>query len=95
MRHLENKVAIVTGAGSGIGEATARLMAREGASVVVADINRTEAERVAGELDRAVAAEVDVSDEASVVRMVETAVESFGGLDVLHNNATDSSYERR
>jgi len=59
--------------------------------VVVADINGAEAERVAGELRSAVAAEVDVSDEPSVVRMVETAVESFGGLDVLHNNATDSS----
>src|SRR5438094_3903845 len=91
MGRLESKVAIVTGAGSGIGEATARLMAHEGASVVVADINGTEAERVAGELRSAVAAEVDVSDEPSVVRMVETAVESFGRLDVLHNNATDSS----
>jgi len=91
MGRLEGKVAIVTGAGGGIGEATARLMGREGASVVVADINRTEAERVAGELRSAVAAEVDVSDEPSVMRMVETAVESFGGLDVLHNNATDSS----
>jgi hypothetical protein len=59
--------------------------------VVVADINGTEAERVAGDLGSAVAAEVDVSDEPSVVRMVETAVDSFGGLDVLHNNATDSS----
>jgi len=91
MSRLDGKVAIVTGAGSGIGEATARLLAREGASVVVADINRTEAERVAGELDTAVAVEVDVSKEESVARMVECAVEAFGGLDVLHNNATDSS----
>jgi len=91
MGRLEGKVAIVTGAGSGIGEATARLMAHEGASVVVADIDRSAAERVAGELDSAVVAEVDVADESSVVCMVETAVESFGGLDVLHNNASDAS----
>ena len=67
---LEGKVAIVTGAGSGIGEATARLMAHEGASVVVADINARAAERVAGELPSAVAAEVDVSDESNVVLSV-------------------------
>ena len=91
MGRLEGKVAIVTGAGSGIGEATARLMAREGASVVVADINGAQAERVAGDLGSAVAAEVDVSDEPSVLRMIGMAVESFGGLDVLYNNATDSS----
>src|SRR5438552_5751175 len=91
MGRLEGKVAIVTGAGSGIGEATARLMVNEGASVVVADIDRSAAERVAGELGSAVVAEVDVSDESSVVRMVETAVESFDGLDMLHNNASDAS----
>jgi NAD(P)-dependent dehydrogenase (short-subunit alcohol dehydrogenase family) len=91
MRRLDGKVAIVTGAGSGIGEATARLMAREGALVVVADLNRVEAERVADELEGALAVEVDVSAEESVVRMVETVVGTFGALDVLHNNATDSS----
>jgi NAD(P)-dependent dehydrogenase (short-subunit alcohol dehydrogenase family) len=69
-------------------------MAREGASVVVADINGKAADRVAGELRSAVVAEVDVSDEPSVVRMVKTAVESLGGLDVLHNNAFDASAHR-
>jgi len=91
MGRLDGKVAIVTGAGSGIGEATARLMGREGALVVVADLNRAEAERVADDLDGALAIEVDVSEEASVIGMIEAAVESFGGLDVLHNNATDSA----
>ena len=66
-------------------------MAREGASVVVADINRAAAERVAGDLPGAVMVEVDVSDELSVMRMIETAVDAFGGLDVLHNNAYDVS----
>jgi NAD(P)-dependent dehydrogenase (short-subunit alcohol dehydrogenase family) len=88
MGRLEAKVAIVTGGGSGIGEATARLMAREGASVVVADIDIAAARRVAGELAGAIAVETDVSDESSVISMVEATVESFGGLDVLHNNAT-------
>ena len=91
MRRLEGKVAIVTGAGSGIGEATARLMAREGASVVVADLNRDEAERVAADLEAAVPVQVDVSDEDGVQHMIRAAVQAFGGLDVLHNNATDSS----
>lgn len=91
MKRLEGKVAIVTGAGSGIGEATARLMSHEGASVAVADVNRAEAERVASELPAAMAIEVDVSNEESVARMVASAVQSFGRLDVLHNNATDSS----
>ena len=91
MGRLDGKAAIVTGAGSGIGEATVRMMAREGASVVVADVDREAAERVAGEIDGAVVAHADVSDEASVARMIETAVEAFGGLDVLHNNASDAS----
>lgn len=90
MERLKDKVAIVTGAGSGIGEATARLMAHEGASVVVADINGDAAKRVADELSSAVAVAVDVSDESNIVHMIEMADQSFGGLDILHNNATDS-----
>jgi NAD(P)-dependent dehydrogenase (short-subunit alcohol dehydrogenase family) len=66
-------------------------MAREGASVVVADINRPAAERVAADLHDAVVAEVDVSDEPSVVRMIGTAIDAFGRMDVLHNNAYDIS----
>src|SRR5256714_13883745 len=92
MGRLSGKVAVVTGAGSGIGEATARLMVQEGASVVLADINGPAAERVAGDLGSSVVpAEVDVSDEPSGVRLIETAVGSFGGLRVLHNNASDAS----
>lgn len=91
MGRLEGKIAIVTGAGSGIGAATARLMADEGASVVIADLDLVAAERVAGEIDGAVAVEVDVSREEDVVRMIDATVATFGGLDVLHNNATDSA----
>jgi NAD(P)-dependent dehydrogenase (short-subunit alcohol dehydrogenase family) len=91
MGRLDGKIAIVTGAGSGIGEATARTMAREGASVVIADIDANAAERVASELSRAIAVVVNVSDEPSVIRMIASAVETFGGLDILHNNATASS----
>ncbi len=88
---LENKVAIVTGAASGIGEASARRFAREGAMVVVADIRHAKAEAVAqairDEQGEAVAVEVDVADAASVEAMVNAAVAQYGRLDVLFNNA--------
>jgi len=86
MGRLENKVAIVTGAGSGIGKATARLFASEGARVVVADIKG--AEQTAQQIGApAVAVQVDVTKSAEVKAMVEVARSRFGRLDVLFNNA--------
>ncbi len=79
---LSGKVALVTGAGSGIGRATARRFAAAGARVVAVDLD---AEACEG-LD-ALALGADVTDADDVARMVATAVDRFGGLDVFHNNA--------
>lgn len=85
---LADKVAIVTGAGSGIGHATAVLFAREGARVTVADRNLAAAEAVAAGIgDRARAAAVDVSRSAEVKAMIDGAVAAHGRLDILVNNA--------
>ena len=88
---LEGRAAIVTGAGRGIGRAIALRLAREGAAVVVADLDGTEAERVAGEIERAGgrarASHVDVTVAADAERMVDEAVAAFGRLDILVNNA--------
>jgi NAD(P)-dependent dehydrogenase (short-subunit alcohol dehydrogenase family) len=91
MGKLDGKTAIVTGAGSGIGRATALLFGREGAGVVCADWHDAEAETVAeairGAGGQAVSVKTDVSKEADVQKMIATATERFGRLDVIFNNA--------
>jgi NAD(P)-dependent dehydrogenase (short-subunit alcohol dehydrogenase family) len=88
---LQDKVAIVTGAGSGIGRASAIRFAAEGAAVVAADIRLGKAaetvELIEGEGGRAAACQVDVASSPDVARMVAAAVETFGTLDALFNNA--------
>ncbi|WP_084958093.1 bifunctional rhamnulose-1-phosphate aldolase/short-chain dehydrogenase [Thermoactinospora rubra] len=87
---LATRVALVTGGGSGIGAATARKLASEGACVVVADRDLGAAEKVAAELgsaDVAVAVEVDVTSEEQIAAAVRQAVLAFGGVDLVVNNA--------
>ncbi len=88
---LEGEVAIVTGAGQGIGEAIAHTLAKEGASIAVADINIRAASKVADEIKsqggKAEPIEVDVSDVEEVGSMVEKALASFRRIDILVNNA--------
>lgn len=85
---LQDKVALITGAGAGIGEATAKLFVAEGAKVIVADRNIEQALAVAQALgSQAFAVQADVSDAAQVKAMVEKAVAHFGGIDILVNNA--------
>ena len=88
---LERKVAIITGAGQGIGEATACRFAEEGAAVACVDINGDAANRTAKAIEAsggsAIAVTVDVSTEGGNTLMVEKATRQFGGLDVLHANA--------
>jgi NAD(P)-dependent dehydrogenase (short-subunit alcohol dehydrogenase family) len=91
MSDLRNKVAYVTGAASGIGRATARALAREGARLMIVDANATGLEEVRAELagggadvDKSV---VDISDPEAVTRSIEATVSHFGRLDLAHNNA--------
>src|SRR5260370_37738659 len=74
-------VAIVTGAGSGIGAATAKALADRGDNVVCADLNLDAAKQTAGALHDAIAIDVDISDAASCDRMVQEAVRRFGDVD--------------
>jgi 3-hydroxybutyrate dehydrogenase len=88
---LENKVALVTGAASGIGKEIAFAFAREGAKVVIADLNQQGADAVADELNRgerrAMGVAMDVTSEAQVDQGVSRAVDNFGRLDILVSNA--------
>ena len=89
---LENKVAIVTGAGRNIGEDIANTFAAEGAKVAVVDLDKGRGERVAGGInaahpDHALQVVCDVSSAASVEGMVKTVVQKWGGVDILVNNA--------
>lgn len=85
---VEGKVAVITGAASGFGEATARLMAAEGAYVVLADLQEERGAGVAASIgERAVSRTCDVSSEADVAAVVDLAVGRFGRLDVMFNNA--------
>ncbi len=88
---LENKTAVVTGAGSGFGEGMALRFAEEGAKVVVSDINGDAAKRVADDIiakgGQAIADVTDVTDAAQVQAMTDNSLKSFGSLDILVNNA--------
>jgi len=90
MERLKGKVAIVTGAGSGIGKALAMRLARDGASVVVADIRNFDvaaAEIAKASGARTLGLQVDVSSETDVARMAAETVKAFGRIDILVNNA--------
>lgn len=91
MNRLHNKVAIITGAASGIGRASARLFAEEGAAVVLADRDVEEGILAAQEIERsggrAMFVTAEVSDEEQMRRLIEAAVAEFGDLDIMYNNA--------
>jgi len=98
-RKLEGKVAIITGAGGGLGAECARVLAMHGAKVVVADINLAGAQSVATDIEAqggmALALQTDVSSESDVRSMTAAVVERFGRIDILYNNAAILSRDQR
>jgi len=87
MGRLDGKVAVITGAGGGMGREAALLFCEEGARVCVADVDADAAQKTASEAGDAFAIKVDVSDSDSVRVMYEQTAERYGGIDVLYNNA--------
>ncbi len=94
MGRLQDKVAIITGAGSGIGRASALRFAREGARVVVADLNGEGAAAVVAEIEQeggvGLALTIDVAVESQLKTMVDTAIDTYGELHILFNNACNT-----
>ncbi|GGL35457.1 3-oxoacyl-ACP reductase [Planomonospora parontospora] len=86
MQRLQDRVAVITGAASGIGLATARRFAQEGAKVVCADVDETAGAKAAAEVG-GLFVRADVTDEGDVVRMYQAAADAYGGVDIAFNNA--------
>ncbi len=84
---LDGKIALITGAGGGIGVASARRLAADGATVVLADIDGGAAKAAAESIPGSVAMTVDLTDEASVKSLADAIIAQFGRIDILHNNA--------
>ncbi|MGF6810039.1 NAD(P)-dependent dehydrogenase (short-subunit alcohol dehydrogenase family) [Paraburkholderia sp. Clong3] len=95
MQRVKQKIAIVTGAASGIGAACAARLAQEGALIVVADLNLEGAQEQVRRINEAgghaVPAQVDIGDESSIDALFELTLKTWGGLDILHNNAAATS----
>ena len=88
---LQNKVAVITGAGSGMGKAISHLFAKEGAKVIISDINLEYLNKVVAEIAGnggiATALPANVAKEADIQNMIDTAISTYGTLDILVNNA--------
>jgi NAD(P)-dependent dehydrogenase (short-subunit alcohol dehydrogenase family) len=93
--NVKDKIVIITGAGSGIGAASARLFAEQGAIVVLSDINFENAKKIASEIPNAIAIKTNVTNYEEVENLINTTVEKYGRLDVIVNNAGIGPKEMR